>query len=63
MKEGDVAKFSQLAQTYRKVAAEGAHTFYNGSLKDDILADLRDIGKTTPVERDSVFLLACHEFT
>lgn len=41
---GDTVVMEKLAETYRRIAQEGKDTFYNGSLKDDIAADLSDIG-------------------
>ena len=46
-KVGDRVTIPALAETYRRIAKEGADTFYNGSLRDDIIADLEDIGKVT----------------
>lgn len=46
MRAGDVARFPALAETYRKIAADGINTFYNGTLKNDILADLNELGKS-----------------
>ena len=42
---GDIIKFPKLAQTYRRIAEEGPDTFYNGSLKNDIIADLYEFGE------------------
>ena len=41
-KEGEIIRRPQLANTFRKIAAEGADTFYNGSLAKDIIADLEE---------------------
>ena len=46
-KAGDRVTIPALAETYRRIAKEGADTFYNGSLRDDIIADLEDIGSYT----------------
>ncbi|XP_015042017.1 glutathione hydrolase 1 proenzyme [Drosophila pseudoobscura] len=35
---------AQLCSTYERLAMEGPHSFYNGSLAEDLLADLRDMG-------------------
>jgi len=43
-KEGDTVVFTKLAETYRRIAAGGPETFYNGSLRDDIVADLEELG-------------------
>ena len=46
MKEiGDLIKMPALAETLQRIANEGVDTFYRGSLRDDILADLEEIGK------------------
>lgn len=44
-KVGDLVKMPTLAGTFRRIADEGMDTFYRGSLRDDILADLEEIGK------------------
>ena len=41
---GDRVTLPALAETYRRIAKEGADTFYNGSLRDDIIADLEEMG-------------------
>ena len=41
---GDVVKMRKLAATYRSIALGGADVFYNGTLKDEIVADLTVIG-------------------
>jgi len=41
-KQGDIIRLPLLATTLRKLAAEGAKAFYNGSLTPDIIADLKD---------------------
>ncbi len=45
LREGDVMRRPILAQTLRRIAEEGADVFYNGSLADDIVADIQDLGK------------------
>ncbi|XP_048773749.2 glutathione hydrolase 1 proenzyme-like isoform X2 [Ostrea edulis] len=45
LKEGDMIKFPELAETYKKLAANGGQAFYNvteGSLGFDILQDLKE---------------------
>lgn len=39
-KEFDVVTMLELADTYKRIAREGAATFYNGKLADEFLADL-----------------------
>jgi gamma-glutamyltranspeptidase/glutathione hydrolase/leukotriene-C4 hydrolase len=41
--EGDLLKNPKLAITLSRIAAD-PHTFYNGTLADDIVADLSDYG-------------------
>ena len=42
---GDTMYFLKLAKTLRVIAEEGGDTFYNGKLSEDILADLKDVGR------------------
>ena len=56
-KVGDRVTIPALAETYRRIAKEGADTFYNGSLRDDIIADLEDIGKVTLLNTFWFFVL------
>ena len=41
-KAGDTIRRPQLANTLRIIATEGAATFYNGSLAENITADLEE---------------------
>ena len=41
---GDTVTIPTLAETYKKIAKEGVNTFYNGSLRDDLIADLKELG-------------------
>lgn len=41
LKEGEILKLPKLAATLQKIAAD-PHTFYNGSLADDIAKDIQD---------------------
>ena len=41
---GDVVKNPKLAQTFRRVAAD-PFTFYNGSLAQDIIDDITEVGR------------------
>ncbi|XP_059154500.1 glutathione hydrolase 1 proenzyme-like isoform X2 [Physella acuta] len=43
-KQGEMMKRSQLANTLRVIANEGMTALYNGSLTDDLMKDLEDIG-------------------
>lgn len=60
MTEGDTARFPQLAETYRRIAAGGAEIFYNGTLRDDILSDLQDIGELRSII-SNIFFFYQHE--
>jgi gamma-glutamyltranspeptidase len=42
--EGDLFKRPKLAVTLRRIADDGAVKFYNGTLADDIVADIQDHG-------------------
>ncbi|XP_050957285.1 glutathione hydrolase 1 proenzyme isoform X1 [Labeo rohita] len=44
LKEKDTIRFLKLAQTYKKIAEEGADAFYNGSLTQNILDDIKAAG-------------------
>lgn len=44
LKEGETIKFPKLAETYRKVAEGGAGAFYNGSLAQNLVADIQAAG-------------------
>ncbi|XP_052225167.1 glutathione hydrolase 1 proenzyme-like [Dreissena polymorpha] len=43
-KEGETMKLPKLAQTLQVIADEGPEAFYNGSLADDIVADIQEAG-------------------
>ena len=43
-KEGEIRKDPKLAKTLQVIADEGMEAFYNGSLTDDILSDLKERG-------------------
>lgn len=45
LQKGDLIKFPELAETYRKLAEKGGETFYNvteGNLGYEILQDLKE---------------------
>ncbi|XP_056312393.1 glutathione hydrolase 1 proenzyme-like [Danio aesculapii] len=44
LKEHDTISFPQLAATYRKIAKHGANAFYNGSLTQSIVDDIKAAG-------------------
>lgn len=41
---GDKLKRPKLAETLKKIASEGVQAFYNGSIGDDFVKDLQDLG-------------------
>ena len=41
---GDVVRFPALAETLKKIAAEGARAFYEGELAEDSIATLSEVG-------------------
>ncbi len=42
--EGDIMKRPKLAETLDRIAENGGDEFYTGSLANDVIADLQDIG-------------------
>ncbi|XP_072913637.1 glutathione hydrolase 1 proenzyme-like [Hemitrygon akajei] len=44
LQKGDIIRFPKLAATYQVLADEGADAFYNGSLSEQIVADIRNAG-------------------
>lgn len=44
LKEGDIIKFTKLAQTYRKIAEEGPNAFYEGELAKRLVDDIQKKG-------------------
>ncbi len=44
LKYNDTIRFPKLAETYEKIAEEGPDAFYDGSLTQDILDDIKAAG-------------------
>ncbi|NXT78034.1 GGT1 hydrolase, partial [Zapornia atra] len=44
LQEGDIVKMPKLATTYETIAREGADAFYTGSLAQQIIDDIRNVG-------------------
>ena len=44
LKENDTIVFTKLAQTFRKIAEEGAGAFYQGELGQNFVADIQADG-------------------
>jgi len=44
LKENDIIRFPKLALTYKKIAKEGPDVFYNGSLTQTIVDDIKAAG-------------------
>ena len=60
-KAGDTMRRADLAETFRRLAKDGAASFYNGSVRDDLLADLAELTKSS--DPDSVAsLLTAEDF-
>lgn len=55
-KDGDVMRRPKLADTLQTIADEGVEAFYSGSLADNIIADIKDYGKSaiTMVTSDTI---------
>lgn len=49
LKENETIKFMKLAQTYRKIAEEGADVFYEGEVAENLVADIQSAGSVAAV--------------
>ena len=43
-KAGETIKMEKLGETLQRIAEGGANAFYNGTLADDIVADIKEAG-------------------
>lgn len=63
LKENDTIKFPRLAQTYRKIAEEGANAFYQGELAQDLVRDIQAAGTvfflTVSLELEKLLFFVC----
>ena len=60
--EGEIIKMPQLAQTLRRIAAEGGDSFYRGRLARDIMADLTEAGKVLEIFSTFVWGVTSYRF-
>lgn len=44
LKENETLRYTKLAETYRKIAEEGADAFYHGPLAENLVADIQAAG-------------------
>lgn len=56
---GQIVKFPALAETLKAIAAEGSKAFYQGTIAEDIIDTLEDLGSTMTMAD----LAACHTTT
>lgn len=61
LKENDTIKFPKLAQTYRKIAEEGADAFYQGELAEYLVADIQAAGSVAAVRVNNDMRVLCRE--
>ncbi|XP_053092115.1 glutathione hydrolase 1 proenzyme-like isoform X1 [Pangasianodon hypophthalmus] len=72
LRENDIIRFPQLADTYEKIAEGGADVFYNGSMAETIVNDtqtaggiitLEDLLRYTPLLNESPLKINVGEYT
>ena len=61
-KDGDTMIRADLAETFRRLAKDGAGSFYNGSVRDDMLADLAELNKLDGDPNSVSTLLTSEDF-
>lgn len=44
LKENDTITFLKLADTYQQIAEKGADAFYNGTIAENLVEDIRNAG-------------------
>ena len=49
LKEGDILKRPELAQTLKTIAQDGIDAFYDGSLTDTIIQEINDAGNAKQI--------------
>lgn len=66
LKENDTITFLKLADTYQQIAEKGADAFYNGTIAENLIRDIRNAGEFLSVKichrKPLIFPLICHPF-
>ncbi|KAI5100081.1 glutathione hydrolase 1 proenzyme [Silurus meridionalis] len=50
LKENDIITFRKLAETYRQIAEEGADAFYNGTIAENLVKEIKSAGGIITME-------------